>query len=65
MPGAGNDLIAEIFLGGREMTDLIAKEHAAQALFTAEGGGGNGERFSVVGHVPGGVIRHCLLERPE
>ena len=65
MPGAGNDLIVEIFPGGSEMSDLIAKEHAAQALLATERDGGNGERFSVVGHVPGGVIRHCLLERPE
>ena len=65
VPGTGNDLVVEIFERCGEVRDLIAKEHAAQALFTAEGDGGNAELLSVCGDVPGGVIRHCLLECPE
>ena len=65
MPGTGNDLVVEIFERCGEVRDLIAKEHTAQAFLATERDGGNAERLSVVGDVPGGVIRHCLLECPE
>ena len=65
VPGTGKDLVVEIFQRGGEVRDLLTGEHAAEALLTTERGEGNGDFFSVVGDIPGGVIGDCLLECPE